>query len=343
MSWVDLPTNFKNLVWSGLKKFNQISNQDGTVSFEDVTVYQDTEGTQMTASQLNQMTGAINDMMNGELFIGDAPADGEEYVRKNNNWAVASGGGGGSVSEPITVYVDGTNGSDSNDGSSEHPFATIAKAISEVPAGIMNVSLIGVAAGTYAERLDIESKSVTLLMGGDVTINNIMQVSNNSYVRIYGPSGRTLTLNSSLTVQLNSVVLQEMAIAITSQYSALAVIESKFVNSYNKTLTLISTGNSTYGVYATNSSLVFLGTVNITAETGIKSTTGAIVAYDTLTGTMTTQTVQDIGGRIYTGSGGSGSATAWGDITGTLSNQTDLNTALAAKANTGRLCDRSHE
>ena len=266
--------------------------------------------------------------------IDDAPSDGSEYVRKNGSWSIAE-----DVPEAITVYVDGTNGSDSNDGSSEHPFATIAKAISEVPAGIMDASLIHVAAGTYAERLEIESKFVTLNLDGDVTVNNTIQVLNNSYVQIYGASGRTLTINSSLTVYSNSVVSHNIAMVITSQYNSLNVVESKFINSYNANLTLISTGNSTYGVNATTSSLVFLGTVNITANTGIKSTTGAVVAYDTLTGTMTTQTVQDIGGRIYTGSGGSGSATAWGDITGTLSNQTDLSTALAAKANSADLGD----
>ncbi len=145
MAWTNLPTNFKNLVWSGLKKYRQYTNQDNTVSFEDVTEYDDTEGTQMSASQLNQMTGAINKLMTGiasdfsssinyavgdycmyndQLYrfttahpagswnsshvtavskitneltkkLSDAPSDNKEYVRKNGDWAEASGGGGG--------------------------------------------------------------------------------------------------------------------------------------------------------------------------------------------------------------------------------------------------------
>ena len=75
MSWTDLPTNFKNLIWSGLKKFRQYDNGDNTVSFEDVTEYQDTNGTQMTAEQLNQMTDAINKMMDGDLFYTEAEVD----------------------------------------------------------------------------------------------------------------------------------------------------------------------------------------------------------------------------------------------------------------------------
>ena len=65
MAWTDLPTNFINLVWSGLKKYRQYNNPDDTVSFEDVTEYVETEGTQMSAAQLNQMTGAVNQLMTG--------------------------------------------------------------------------------------------------------------------------------------------------------------------------------------------------------------------------------------------------------------------------------------
>lgn len=32
----------------------------------------------------------------GSSTVPEAPVDGEEYVRKNGDWAVASGGGGGS-------------------------------------------------------------------------------------------------------------------------------------------------------------------------------------------------------------------------------------------------------
>lgn len=64
-SWTNLPTNFINLVWSGLKKYRQYNNPDSTVSFEDVTEYDETEGTQMSAEQLNQMTGAVNQLMTG--------------------------------------------------------------------------------------------------------------------------------------------------------------------------------------------------------------------------------------------------------------------------------------
>ena len=39
MSWELLPVNYTDAVWSGLKRYNTITNEDGTVSFQDVTAY----------------------------------------------------------------------------------------------------------------------------------------------------------------------------------------------------------------------------------------------------------------------------------------------------------------
>ena len=43
MAWTPLKTNYTNARWSGKKKFRQINNSDGTVSFEDVTDYTNKE------------------------------------------------------------------------------------------------------------------------------------------------------------------------------------------------------------------------------------------------------------------------------------------------------------
>ena len=39
MAWELLPVNYTDATWSGLKKYTQVDNDDGTVSFQDVTVY----------------------------------------------------------------------------------------------------------------------------------------------------------------------------------------------------------------------------------------------------------------------------------------------------------------
>ena len=58
-----LPTDYTDAVWSGLKKYSQIDNSDGTVSFQDVTVYSGKEKSFFGAKDANQMNEALNTIM----------------------------------------------------------------------------------------------------------------------------------------------------------------------------------------------------------------------------------------------------------------------------------------
>ena len=63
MAWKMLPTDYTDAVWSGLKKYSQIDNSDGTVSFQDVTVYFGKEKSFFGAKDANQMNEALNTIM----------------------------------------------------------------------------------------------------------------------------------------------------------------------------------------------------------------------------------------------------------------------------------------
>lgn len=63
MAWELLPVNYTDATWSGLKRYNQISNDDGTVSFQDVTVYSDKENSFFGAKEANRMNEALNTLM----------------------------------------------------------------------------------------------------------------------------------------------------------------------------------------------------------------------------------------------------------------------------------------
>ena len=63
MAWELLPVNYTDAVWSGLKKYNQIDNTDGTVSLQDVTVYTNKEKSFFGAIQANRMNEALNTIM----------------------------------------------------------------------------------------------------------------------------------------------------------------------------------------------------------------------------------------------------------------------------------------
>lgn len=39
MAWELLPVDYTDAVWAGLKRYNQINNEDGSVSFQDITSY----------------------------------------------------------------------------------------------------------------------------------------------------------------------------------------------------------------------------------------------------------------------------------------------------------------
>ena len=63
MAWELLPVDYKDAVWAGLKRYTQINNEDGSVSFQDVTAYTNKEKSFFGAKDANQINEAINAIM----------------------------------------------------------------------------------------------------------------------------------------------------------------------------------------------------------------------------------------------------------------------------------------
>ncbi len=63
MGWKRLSTDYKDISWSGLKKYTQIDNDDGTVSFRDDTRYTNKESSFFGAKDANQINEAVNYIM----------------------------------------------------------------------------------------------------------------------------------------------------------------------------------------------------------------------------------------------------------------------------------------
>lgn len=63
MAWDLLPVNYTDAVWSGLKRYNEVTNEDGTVSFQDVTAYSGKENSFFGAKDANRMNEALNTIM----------------------------------------------------------------------------------------------------------------------------------------------------------------------------------------------------------------------------------------------------------------------------------------
>lgn len=63
MGWKRLSTDYKDINWSGLKKYTQIDNDDGTISFRDDTKYTNKESSFFGAKDANQINEAMNYIM----------------------------------------------------------------------------------------------------------------------------------------------------------------------------------------------------------------------------------------------------------------------------------------
>lgn len=63
MANINLKTDYVDATWGGgLRKYNLINNDDGTVSLQDVTVYTNKEKSFFGAKDANSINSAINDM-----------------------------------------------------------------------------------------------------------------------------------------------------------------------------------------------------------------------------------------------------------------------------------------
>lgn len=63
MSWERLPEDYEDQIWNGLKKYTQIDNSDGTISFTDVTNYSQREKSFFGAKEANRINKAVNYIM----------------------------------------------------------------------------------------------------------------------------------------------------------------------------------------------------------------------------------------------------------------------------------------
>lgn len=63
MAWVLLPTDYTDAHWSGLKRYMQIENEDGSISLQDVTAYTGKEKSFFGAIEANRMNEAMNAIM----------------------------------------------------------------------------------------------------------------------------------------------------------------------------------------------------------------------------------------------------------------------------------------
>ncbi len=86
------------------------------------------------------------------------------------------------TTQNLEYWVDGTDGNDNNDGSFEHPFATINKALSSIPQVVNHEIEIIIIYGTYAESINLtgfSGKGSITIDGGNSDVVDI-RIENNT-------------------------------------------------------------------------------------------------------------------------------------------------------------------
>jgi len=299
--------------------------------------------------------------------IPDAPMDSQTYGRNNGAWTVVSGGGsfnGGAVANPITIAgttYDSEMASDyfgvelSSDHSKfsllSYNSLQVADGSASASVSPTNVSIVDGVNGTT----NIISGSVDFV--GATSSDEISISANEQTITLY-TSGSTLSVTpTGITFPDSSV--QSVAFPGLTTYAPIAaavptggstgqVLTKTSGTNYALSWTTPAVGDKYYTTSTTSLS-VANGNKSLTVGTGLSYTTqqsvivaydaahhmhGVVTSYNSSTGAMVVDVSQHTGTGTYTSwtvNVGGVVAGSWGSITGTLSDQTDLQSALDAK------------
>jgi hypothetical protein len=189
------------------------------------------------------------------------------------------------TSASMTLYVDGTNGADNNDGSLGKPFKTIQQAINSLPQMINHAVTINVAAGTYAEDVVVKGFS-----GGGGSLQ---------YLTISGDvaSSTSRSVNSFLLIN-NTVTVSIVGFNITSTtQAALSAVNSSRVTCFF--LNIVSSAMDKVGINSESSTVYVNSSVISNRGTALQSHTNGQLMSNVNSGTGSTySSVAQYGGKV---------------------------------------------
>lgn len=254
--------------------------------------------------------------------VNDAPSDGSQYARKNGAWDVVSAGASyiSSVSSPLSV----TTGNLTVDLSAYLTSATAASTYQTL-AGMSSYLTTATAASTYY----LQTNPSGFQTAGDVTTALSPYLLSATAASTYaviaagqpvaGTTGQVLTKNSGTNYDSSW---------------ATPVVGDRYLTSSTTSNTLSNTTKT----FTIGTGLSYTPTQNITISYDASNHMhGEVLTYNSGTGVLTVDINNHTGSGTYAAwvvnVGGVTPATsvAWGAITGTLSSQTDLQSALDLK------------
>ena len=216
------------------------------------------------------------------------------------------------LTEDVTLYVNGATGNDSTgDGSSAAPYKTVQKAVDALPKQLnTHTAMISIAAGTYAEDLEVDGFQGGMLVIGDYGVSVTLQsiwINYSSFIRInitaivnkgngglVAKNGSHVEIYSELSIDCGGGYNIGIS-ATTGSIVGVTVDPFEFM-----TTTIKNCGY--YAVYAGTGSTVHLSGVSGSGNAvGFRAEEGGTITYGISNLKATTATVTHKGGRIYSG------------------------------------------
>lgn len=213
------------------------------------------------------------------------------------------------LTEDVTIYVSNSGNDISGDGSAQSPFATIQKAIDELPRYLDgHIATISIGFGVYPERVEINGFCGGRLVVGQpgevftldgIVITNSSHVETNIY-QIDRPDGSSLppfVVKDGSSVSINSDLIlngnDTNGIGMTVENN------SRVVTGNNVKLTVNDCGSV---IIAQWCSLVSLSELSGSGNVfGVWATQGSIISYKTDTLVKAWSHSADSGGLVLTG------------------------------------------
>ena len=220
-----LPVNFKDDVLAssmdGKRRYNMITNSDGTVSFEDVTTYSQ-EGSNFGSAQINNTNGEINKINNNVLdTIEEISANtsggkfaGALALKNVNNSLVANS------KHFYFDYKNGKYGYNTNPNRGADTFFPFKSGVN-----------FGLISKQYKTGLSTHTIDVT----GILKLYYSSGIGANSYIKL-NVNGNTINLSSDNQYVFNSAFAKEIVNGITlKHYIDVSAVDSITVTAYSYT------------------------------------------------------------------------------------------------------------
>ena len=254
----------------------------------------DTSSTYTSAQVDTLLSAKVDNTSIGSMAAeDDAPSDHKIYGRSDGDWEEVTGGGSSYAEK--TFYVNPSSGSDTNDGTSAHPFQTVQHAIDE--GSNLGFTIINIP-GNITENITIAEKTIYInYTEHNKTFTGNISISNRGYLEFIG-NGMSYTITGDIEIIENSNLrFGKESVTVSGTIS----LVDSYLSAYSELTVSTQVSERKTGITADGASQVSINMLTVFGYRGVEVRKGAVAFIGTLAGTASTQT-RTVGGYIFVGS-----------------------------------------